>query len=109
MSAPPSISGHRIERLLGEGGMGRVYLAEDVVLGRRAAVKVLSARMAGEPDARARFLREARAMAALEHPRVVRVYSFGEADGAPYLVMEYVSGEPLSAPPGRATPRTWWS
>ena len=92
----PAISGHRLVRLLGEGGMGRVYLAEDVVLGRRAAVKVLSERMSGDPDACARFLREARAMAALEHPHVVRVYSFGEAEGAPYLVMEYVQGEALA-------------
>ena len=77
--------------------MGRVYLAEDEVLGRRAAVKVISERVAGEELARKRFLREARAMATVEHPNVVRVYSFGEAGGAAYLVMEYVEGEVLSA------------
>lgn len=76
--------------------MGRVYLAEDVVLGRRTAIKFVSERMSGDPDSRARFLREARTMATVEHSHVVRVYSFGEVDGSAYLVMEYVAGESLS-------------
>jgi tetratricopeptide (TPR) repeat protein len=76
--------------------MGRVYLAEDEMLARRVAVKVVSERVASDPDARARFLREARAMAAVDHPHVLRVHAFGEADGVPYLVMEYVEGQSLS-------------
>ena len=75
--------------------MGTVYLAEDELLGRRVAVKLLSPRFAGAPEAHARFLREARALAAVEHPRIVRIYSFGEAEGSPYIVMEYVEGESL--------------
>jgi tetratricopeptide (TPR) repeat protein len=76
--------------------MGRVYLAEDEALGRRVAVKVISVRRAESEDARTRFLREARSLASIEHPHVVRVYGFGHAEGQPYLVMEYVEGESLA-------------
>jgi len=76
--------------------MGRVYLAEDETLGRRVAIKVVSERVAGDASSRQRFLREARAMATVEHPNVVRVYSFGEADRQAYIVMEYVEGETLA-------------
>jgi tetratricopeptide (TPR) repeat protein/predicted Ser/Thr protein kinase len=92
----PVIPGHRLVRVLGEGGMGRVYLAEDEALGRRVAVKVLPARRAESEEARTRFSREARSLASIEHPNVVRVYGFGHADGQPYLVMEYVEGESLA-------------
>jgi tetratricopeptide (TPR) repeat protein/predicted Ser/Thr protein kinase len=83
-------------RLLGQGGMGQVYLARDDVLGRSVALKVVSERFLERPEARRRFLREARSMATVEHPSVVRVYSFGEADCGAYFVMEYVEGEALS-------------
>jgi len=96
LDGAPVIPGYRLVRLLGEGGMGRVYLAEDEALGRRAAVKVMPARRVDGEDARARFLREARLLASVEHPNVVRVYAFGEAEGQPYLVMEYVEGESLA-------------
>ena len=96
LDGAPVIPGYRLVRLLGEGGMGRVYLAEDGALGRRAAVKVMPARRVDSDDARARFLREARSLASVEHPNVVRVYAFGQADGQPYLVMEYVEGESLA-------------
>jgi hypothetical protein len=82
---------------LGAGGMGAVYLAEDVTLGRRVAVKVVGGHIENDAAARARFLREARSMAAVEHPNVVHVYAYGDADGHPYLVMEYVEGETLAA------------
>jgi predicted ATPase len=91
-----SIPGHRILRLLGEGGMGKVYLAEDTTLGRRVAIKLISETLAGSADAVQRFLREARTMATVEHPHIVRVYSFGETEGCSYLVMEYVEGESLA-------------
>jgi len=104
MAELTSIGGHRLLRLLGEGGMGRVYLAEDETLGRRTAIKVVSERFAADADARARFLREARAMATVEHPHVVRVYSFGESAGSAYLVMELIEGEMLSARLGREGP-----
>jgi serine/threonine protein kinase/tetratricopeptide (TPR) repeat protein len=90
------IPGYRILRELGAGGMGSVLLAEDITLGRRVAVKVVSSRIAGDEDSRQRFLREARTLATIEHPRVVRVYSFGESAGSAYLVMEFVDGETLA-------------
>jgi hypothetical protein len=77
--------------------MGVVYLADDAVLGRTVAVKVIAEGRWPNPGDRQRFLREARSMAAIEHPNVVRVYSFGEAEGRPYIVMEYVKGESLAA------------
>jgi tetratricopeptide (TPR) repeat protein len=92
----PEIRGYRMLRLLGEGGMGRVWLAQDELLGRTVAVKVVSEKFLDRPEARARFLREARSMATVEHPNVVRVYSFAETEAGAYLVMEYVEGETLS-------------
>jgi len=83
-------------RALGEGGMGAVYLAQDETLGRHVAVKVVSRRYASEGESAARFLREARSMATVEHAHIVRVYAFGESGGQPYLVMEYVEGEDLA-------------
>jgi serine/threonine protein kinase len=73
----PIVGGYRILCPLGSGGMGAVFLAEDVVLGRRVAIKVIASRKADDEVARERFLREARAMATVEHPHVVRLYSFG--------------------------------
>jgi hypothetical protein len=92
----PAIPGYRIVRLLGEGGMGRVYLAEDETLGRNVAIKMISPRRTGDRDATVRLLREARALATVEHPHVVRIHSYGEAEGQPYFVMEYVEGETLA-------------
>lgn len=74
--------------------MGAVYAAEETALGRRVAIKIIHA-VTSEPKARERFAREARILAAVEHPHVVRVYSFGEVAAQPYLVMEYVEGETL--------------
>lgn len=91
-----SLPGYRILRVLGSGGMGTVYLAEEEALGRRVAIKVVSDFFSRQPEYRARFVREARLMATIEHPNVVRVYSFGEANDRPYLVMEYVEGEMLA-------------
>jgi protein kinase-like protein len=102
-AARPNIRGYRILNPLGEGGMGQVFLAEDETLERRVAIKVISRRLAGEGAARARFLREARAMAGVEHPNVVRIYAFGEAEGHLYIVMEYVPGETLAARLARLT------
>jgi serine/threonine-protein kinase len=86
----------RVTRLLGRGGMGEVYLAEDSRLGRRVALKLLPAERAGDPDRRARFKREARAAAALSHPNACAIYEVGETDdGRHFLAMEYVEGETL--------------
>lgn len=96
-AALPQIRGYRILEPIGRGGMGQVFLAEDPTLERRVAIKMIAAPLAAEAAARSRFLREARAMAGIEHPHVVRVYAFGEAEGQPYIVMEYVEGETLAA------------
>jgi predicted Ser/Thr protein kinase/tetratricopeptide (TPR) repeat protein len=92
----PEFPGYRVIDHLGEGGMGAVYLAEDSTLGRRVAIKVVSSRVAADAQSRSRFLREARTLATIEHPHVVRVYTYGEHEGNAYLVMEYVEGETLS-------------
>jgi len=87
---------YRIERLLGSGGMGEVYLAQDTRLGRQVALKVLSAALASDPDRRERFEREARAAAALNHPNIVTIHSVEEANGVHFLTLEVVDGETLA-------------
>lgn len=86
---------YRIERLLGTGGMGEVYLAEDTTLGRRVALKVLGPALASDPDRRERFEREARAAAALNHPNIVTIHSVEEVDGIPFLTLELIEGQTL--------------
>jgi serine/threonine protein kinase len=85
-----------IRKVIGRGGMGVVFEGEDSILNRPVAVKVLSPHLVSDGDAKSRFLREARAAAALTHENVVSIHSINEADGMPYLVLQYVSGESLS-------------
>jgi eukaryotic-like serine/threonine-protein kinase len=87
----------RLERWLGAGGMGEVYLAQDTRLRRPVALKVLLAERCVERAARERFLREARSAAAVVHPRIASIYEAGEAGAVPYIAMEYLSGETLRA------------
>jgi eukaryotic-like serine/threonine-protein kinase len=82
---------------LGQGGMGEVFIAEDTRLHRRIALKVLSGLTAGDPEQRARFEREARAVAALNHPNIVTIHSVEDAEGVPFLTMELVEGKSLSS------------
>jgi Tol biopolymer transport system component len=102
---------YRIVRPLGSGGMGEVYAAEDTKLHRTVALKILAPAMAGDPDRLARFRREAQAIAALNHPNVVTVYSVEEADGIHFLTMELVEGQTLTAMlrPGGLSLREWLS
>src|SRR5947208_14039087 len=82
---------------LGEGGMGQVYLAEHVKMGRKSAIKVLNPTMVYDPDAVARFNREAANASRISHPSACAIYDFGEtAEGLIYLPMEFVEGEPLT-------------
>jgi serine/threonine protein kinase len=92
------ILGHyRVLGPLGKGGMGEVYAAEDTKLHRRVALKILPAVFATDPSFRARFDREAQAVAALNHPNIVTIHSVEEDAGRPFITMECVEGRPLSA------------
>jgi eukaryotic-like serine/threonine-protein kinase len=87
---------YHVEDVLGGGGMALVYRARDEELDRPVAIKLLADNLAADEAFRKRFLREARLAAQLAHPNVVQVYDSGEADGRPYIVMEYVEGETLA-------------
>jgi serine/threonine-protein kinase len=86
---------YRIQRKLGTGGMANVYLAEDEVLGRRVAIKILNDRHAGDDQFVERFRREAKNAASLSHPNIVSIYDRGEAEGTYYIAMEYLDGRSL--------------
>ncbi|HSP78539.1 MAG TPA: protein kinase [Myxococcaceae bacterium] len=101
----------RVLQSLGSGGMGEVYLGEQVSLGRKVAIKVLHQDLSTQPGMLERFQREARLLSAVEHPAVVRVIDYGETSAGACLVMEYVEGESLydvllggALPPARALP-----
>lgn len=91
-----TVGHYRITSKLGAGGMGEVFLAEDTRLERKAAIKFLPAEMAKDPERRQRFLKEARAASALNHPNVCVVYDVGETDdGLPFIAMEFIEGGSL--------------
>jgi hypothetical protein len=92
---------YSIQRELGRGGMGIVYLARDVQLDRDVAIKVLPAHMARTAESRQRFVREARTAAGLSHPNIVPIHRVGEASGFVFFVMSYIKGETLAQTPGR--------
>ncbi|HVS63511.1 MAG TPA: protein kinase [Thermoanaerobaculia bacterium] len=103
-----TLSHYRIDAKLGEGGMGEVYAAEDIQLGRRVALKILPAQMEDKPERLQRFRREAKAVASLNHPNIVTLYSVEEVEGRTFLTMELVQGEPLThlvRPGGMPLPR----
>ena len=87
---------YRLLEKIGEGGMGVVWKAEDTRLGRAVAIKILPAEVASDPDHRMRFEREAKAIAALNHPNIVTIHSVEEADGVHFLTMELVEGKTLT-------------
>lgn len=91
-----TLAHYRVLKRLGEGGMGEVWLAEDLRLRRRVALKVLPADLASEPRHLERFQREARSVAALNHPNIVTIHSVEEAEGIHFLVLELVEGETLA-------------
>jgi len=88
------VSQFRVQSLIGRGGMGEVYLADDLSLNRRVALKFLTG-AGSDVEAAGRLLREARAIAGLDHPFLCKVYAIGETDGRPYLAMEYINGQTL--------------
>jgi TolB-like protein/Flp pilus assembly protein TadD/predicted Ser/Thr protein kinase len=92
-----TISHYHITQKLGAGGMGEVFLAQDISLDRKVAVKFLPDEVENQPQARKRFLREAKAAAAIDHPFICHIYETGEAEGRIFIAMEYVAGETLGA------------
>ena len=92
-----TLAHYKIQAALGQGGMGRVYLAEDTKLKRNVALKVLPAVSSVDADARRRLLREAQAAAALDHPNICAIYEVDEAGERSYIAMQYVEGETLEA------------
>ena len=97
MSLSPGtrLGAYEVISAIGAGGMGQVFVAEDTNLGRRVAIKVLHAETAGDAERRERFKREARAVAALNHPNIVTLHAVDEVDGLMFLVMEHVDGRRL--------------
>ena len=94
MDQPKRVGKYELREFLG-GGMSHVYKAWDPVMNRAVAVKILTGNAAADPEAKARFLREAQTAGGLAHDNVIRVYDFGEQDGRPYMVMEFLEGEDL--------------
>ena len=90
------IDKYEIIRPLGKGAMGQVYLARDTKLDRDVALKVMVAQIADDPELKARFEREAKAVAKMTHPNVVAVFDLGNhTDGSPFIAMEYLKGQDL--------------
>jgi len=97
MIAPGSeIGPYRIVRFLGSGGMGEVYLGHDPRLERNVAIKILASQLGDCPDTLARFARESRVVARLDHPNIVTLFEVGDFQGRPYLVMQYLDGPSLA-------------
>ena len=84
---------YRLTEVLGHGGMGTVYAAEDSLIKRKVAIKVLSPQLAPDPNVINRLLAEAQAAGKLNHPNVVTIYDVGEHDGLPFIAMEFVRGD----------------
>ena len=96
LAAGTRLGPHEILSLIGEGGMGEVYKAKDTRLDRTVAIKVLPEHLADNPERKARFEREAKAISQLNHPHICTLYDVGEQDGIDYIIMEYIDGETLA-------------
>jgi eukaryotic-like serine/threonine-protein kinase len=95
LPAGTKLGRYEIRAKIGEGGMGEVYLAQDDALDRKVALKILPADLAAKKDRMERFVREAKAAAALNHPNIAHIYEIGESEGVNFIAMEFVDGETL--------------
>ena len=102
LQAGEEFAGHRIEGILGRGGMGVVYRAVDMRLNRRAALKVITPALSADEDFRRRFQRESELAASVQQQNVVTMYQAGEADGLLYITMALIEGTDLRGPDHRA-------
>src|SRR5262245_29927848 len=93
--AGQTVSHYEILEKLGEGGMGVVYKARDAHLGRLIAIKVLASDRVAQPDRKRRFIQEAKAASALNHPNIVTIHDIGSEGGTDFIVMEYIPGRTL--------------
>ncbi len=91
-----TIGKYKLVRVIGEGGMGRVYEAIDPIIGRRVAIKTISLNVVTDAETRSRFFREAQAAGRLSHPNLITIHDIGDADGTPYIVMEFLEGMDLN-------------
>src|ERR1051326_4744570 len=95
LPAKTIIAHYRIISKIGAGGMGEVYLAEDTKLGRKVALKLLPAEFTQDADRVRRFMQEAKAASALNHPNIITIYETGEVDGSYFIATEFIEGETL--------------
>src|SRR5438067_1586799 len=108
MATPDLVAGYELTGMLGRGGMGVVYRAQQASLGREVALKVIAPEVADDPAFVARFRTESRLAASVEHPNVVPVYEAGERDGVLFIAMRFIEGTDLKAllrQVGRLEPR----
>src|SRR5262245_467036 len=101
LGAGARLGSYEIISPLGAGGMGEVYRARDPRLGREVAIKILPSGREANPVSKARFIQEARAASALNHPNIVTIYDISQADSVDFLVMEYIRGKTLDQLIGR--------